>query len=327
MRLAARKWLAAAVLLLGAGGGLVRAQTPELTIVPPAEAPAVPEGAACEIPEVKQPSDLTLFNFFSAGWDEEFTKRQRATGTPDYALLRVQTNFLEREFRLNYFYERNVNSATKKNINDFDGLIAWGFNRRFMIEITGAYQWIDERKGPDLSGGTPGMLARVQLIDTESSSYAANFKVVAPNEGIGTKVTTFSYGLAGFEDLAYWIGVKKTGFYYSFLFDSASGPAAAGATHTDVQYDVTLAKTLVSQDTPFIGGFTVFTELFAQTNLDGDKSGSTLVEVTPGVRFNLGKFEHVHFGKDNWILFGADIPLSGPRPYDVIYRFSYIKNF
>jgi hypothetical protein len=325
MTLAWRKWLAALLVLLGPGRLL--AQPPPLTVSPADEVHEFKADAAEPAMPGRQLTDLTLFNFFSAGWDEDFAKRQRATGTPDYALLRVQTNFLEREFRANYFYEQNVNSKTKKNINDFDALIAWGFNRRFMLEITGAYQWIDARSGPDLSGGAPGLLARVQLIDTESSSYAFNFKVTAPNQGIGTTQTTIAYGLAGFEDLAYWVGLKKVGLYYSFLFDSLAGPGAAGAKHTDVQYDVTVAKTLVSQETPLIGGFTVFLEAFAQTDLDGSTSGTTLVELTPGVRFNLGKFDHVRFGKDNWILFGADIPLSGPRPYDVIYRLSYIKNF
>ena len=44
-------------------------------------------------------------------------------------------------------------------------------------------------------------------------------------------------------------------------------------------------------------------------------------------KFNLGKLQGVRFGKDNWLLFGADIPVVGPTPWDTTYRFSYIKNF
>ena len=91
------------------------------------------------IPEQKErPQDLTLSNFFSAGWDDDWAKQERATGTPNMALLRVQTNFMEREFRANYYFENNVNSKTNKNVTDFDSLIAWSFNRRLMLEITGA---------------------------------------------------------------------------------------------------------------------------------------------------------------------------------------------
>jgi hypothetical protein len=85
--------------------------------------------------------------------------------------LRVQTNFLEAELRANYFLERNVNSATKQNIEDFDGLIAWSFNRRLMVQITGAFQWVEGRDGAaNLSGGAPGLVGRLQLVDTEPSS-------------------------------------------------------------------------------------------------------------------------------------------------------------
>ena len=128
----------------------------------------------------ERPQDLTLTNFFSAGWDEEWAKQERATGTPNMALLRVQTNFMEREFRANYYFQNNIASATNKNLTDCDMLIAWSFNRRLMLEITGAYQWEDLRSGSRVDGGYPGLVGRVQLIDTESSSYSFNFKAVAP---------------------------------------------------------------------------------------------------------------------------------------------------
>ena len=275
----------------------------------------------------EQLSALGLFNFFSAGWDEESSKRQRATGTPDLALLRVQTNFMEREVRVNYFFENNIRSKTRENLDNLDVLIAWAFNRRFMIEVLGNYQWVDVRKGPDISGGAPQFIGRLQLVDTESSSYSFNFRVIAPDKGIGEKQTTLSYGLAGFEDLAYWLGLDRVGLYYSVLFDSLAGPREPGARQNDVGYDVTLAKTLTSRDTPIFGTFTPFIEFFAQTDLDGDHAGRTNFTITPAVRFNLGKMEGIALGKDNWLLWGVDIPVVGPHPWDAIYRFTYIKNF
>jgi hypothetical protein len=337
------KVLGTAVLLLGVGPGLAPAQRPSAWPAPAAgqgfaQGPgfdtgpgdsdsgrAFREGAGTG--ENRQLSDLTLGNFFSEGWDEEWAKRQRPTGTPDFALLRVQTNFLEREFRANYFFENNINSKTREHINDFDALIAWSFNRRFMIEITGLYQWVDARTPPDISGGAPGLVSRVQLVDTESSSYSFNFRVLAPNQGLGQTQTTISYGVAGFEDLAYWLKLKKTGLYYSVLFDSLAGPRATGAQQNDVQYDVTVARTLLDPDVPLLGDFTVVLEAFAQTTLDGANAGQTLVSLTPEVRFNLGTVEGARFGKDNWILLGVDLPLAGPRPWDAVYRLSYIKNF
>ena len=94
-----------------------------------------------------------------------------------------------------------------------------------------------------------------------------------------------------------------------------------------MQYDVTLAKTLTRPDTPLIGNFTVFLENFYQTDLDGTTNGHTVATLTPGVRFNLGKVQGVKLGLDNWLMFGVDVPVAGPPPYDATYRFTYIKNF
>ena len=123
-------------------------------------------------------------------------------------------------------------------------------------------------------------MGRFQLIDTESSSYSLNLKVVA-NQELGVTQTTFSYGLAGFEDLAYWFGWKKVGLYYSFLFDTFDGPAAAGAKHNDIGYDITVAKTIAEPDTPLLGNLTFFVENYAQSNIDGSHDGRTLVSITP----------------------------------------------
>ncbi len=211
-------------------------------------------------------SDLTLDNFFSAGWNDDFAMRSRATGTPDLTLLRVQTNYLLRDFRGNFYEQTNLASATKRNLTDFDGLIDWSFNRRVMLQVNDTYQWIDPRTGsPTASGGAPGLLARVQLVDTESSSCCFNFKAVAPNAPLGTTQSTLSYGLAGFEDLAYWFQWDRVGLYYSVTFDSYAGPAEAGGKLSDVQYCVALAKTVTDPDTPIFGKLSLFVENFAQT--------------------------------------------------------------
>lgn len=274
-----------------------------------------------------RPEDLTLANFFSAGWDEDWAKQVRPTGTPNLALLRVQTNFMEREFRLNYFAEEGVNSPKTKNLIDSDELIAWSFNRRFMIEVTGLYEWTDPRTGNRETGGAPGMAARFQLVDTESSSYSLNFKAQAPNDELGTTQSTLSYGVAGFEDLAYWFHLDRVGLYYSFLFDSYTGPAEVGEKTLDVAYDVTVAKTITSPDTPIFGTLTLFLENYAQTDLDGSHDGRTIVSITPGVRFNLGQYPCIKMGQGNWLLFGADLPVSDYHPWNTIYRVTYIKNF
>jgi hypothetical protein len=290
-----------------------------------------PSDAGCLEPQGhtggETPQDLTLWNFFAAGWDEEFTRRESEGRAPDLALLRVQTNFMEREVRVNYFHQHNINNARRENLDSLDAFIAYAFNRRFMVEVLANHSCVDARdKIPDFDGTQARLVGRVQLISTADSSYTFNFQAISPNRGLGDKQTTFSYGFAGFEDLTRF-GLYRVGFYSSILFDSLAGTHAVGAKENDVQYVLTLAKTLTDPKTPFIGNFTLFLENFFQTDLDGAHSGTTLVSLTPGVRFNLGKIPGVKFGIDNWLMFGVDIPVSGPRPWDATFRFTYIKNF
>jgi hypothetical protein len=276
----------------------------------------------------EEPQPLTLCNFCTAGWNEDFTRRSSEDRAPDLALLRVQTNFMEREVRVNYFYESNIRNTKQSAIDSADAFIAYAFNRRFMFEVLANEQWVDGRgKTADNSGPAARLVGRMQLISTEDSSYSFNFQTITPDPGLGQHLTTISYGLAGFEDLTKRLGLYRVGLYYSVLFDSFDGPHAVGAKLDDVQYDITIAKTLTPPDMPLIGNFTIFAETFAQTDLDGTHSGTTLVTVTPGVRFNLGKIMGARFGIDNWIMGGVDIPVTGPKPYDAIYRLTYITNF
>jgi hypothetical protein len=271
--------------------------------------------------------DLTLGNFFSAGWDDNYAVRQRATGTPDFPLLRVQTNELMRIFRNNFYEQTDINSATRKNIADYDGFIDWSFNRRLMIELDWSYQGVDPRVDGGASGGNPGFLTRVKLVDTESSECTFNFKVNAPNEPLAVFDTTLSYGLCGFEDLSYFFNVERVGLYYSVVFDSFAGPAAAGAKRTDVQYDVSIAKTLTGPDAPIFRKLSIFEETFAQTDLDGPTAGRTYVTITPGMRFNFANLLCAKMGTDNAVMMGVDIPISDYQPWAATWRFTYIKSF
>ena len=332
-------WAALSAALFGAAE-LKAADAPSFALpglfdaAPPAleAAPAAVEGCdeqqGCgDSKKEEDPPPLYLSNFFTAGWDEDFTRRSSEDRAPDLALLRVQTNFMERELRVNYFYENDVSSKTQRNLAELDYFIAYAWNRRFMLEVFGNDIWVDGQKPPNISGQTARFVGRVQLISAPESSYTFNFQAATPDEGLGVHQTTLSYGFAGFEDLTHRLGLYRVGFYYSALFDTFAGPGTTGAKHNDVQYDVTLAKTLTRPDTPFIGNFTVFLENFYQTDLDGTTSGHTIATLTPGVRFNLGKIQGIKLGLDNWLMFGVDLPIAGPIPYDAAYRFTYIKNF
>jgi hypothetical protein len=235
------------------------------------------------------------------------------------ALLHVQTNFLEREFRTDYYNQQNVASDDHGHVSFLDALVAYGVNRRFMLEVVGNYQWKNSRTaGDDTSGAGAALVGRLQLVDVPGTSFAYNFRVNTPNSGLGVKQTEFINSIAGWQDLT-GFGLKRVGLYYSLQLDTYDGPAAVGSEHNDILYDVSLAKTWTDPNVPFIGNFTTFAEIYAQSFLDGSKHGQTVVDAMPGIRLTLGH--------GNVLMGGVDLPVSTPLAFNATYRLTYIYNF
>jgi hypothetical protein len=271
-----------------------------------------------QTPAFSQPSNLTLSNFFTEGWNQPWEKRVTPGGAPDMALLHVGTNFLEREFRTDFYSQENTASDGTRNVEFLDGLIAYSFNRRFMLEVVSDYEWKNARDGgADSSGAGGAAVARLQLVDLPGASYDLNFRVSAPNDGIDLKQTELSPALAGWNDLS-GIGLKRVGLYYSLQEDAYAGPGKPGTRHNDLAYAVSLAKTWTDPKTPVFGNFTTFAELYATTALDGTNPGTEL-NITPGIRFTLGG--------GSVLMGGVDLPLSNPHDFAATYRVTFIQNF
>jgi hypothetical protein len=272
-----------------------------------------------------QPSNLTLWNFFTAGWGEQYYHRETPGGAPDMALLHVTTNFLEREFRFDSYFQQNLGSDSTKSVLFTDGLIAYGLDRRFMVEVVANYEWKDAVPGGTSSSGSSGALVgRVQLVDIPGSSWAFNFRVTSPNEGIvpsgvqNNKDTVFFPALAGWQDLTCY-GLSRVGLYFSIGPETYVGPTNDGQKHNDVMYDVSVAKTWTEPNTPCFGNFTTFVEFYNTTNLDGSEFGNNAANVTPGFRVTLWP--------KNVLMGGIDLPLSNPHDFSAAYRLTYIRNF
>lgn len=262
--------------------------------------------------------NLTPLNFFTAGWAEDWRKRPRYT--PDMALLRVTTNFLERELRLDYVYTAVSGNPKLNNTQLANSLIAYGLNRRLMIEAITNYQWNQASKDAGTNGAGGGFLTRFQLADTPGQSYAVQVRVTPPNKGIGQTQTTLSYALAGWQDVHDLLpALGRCGLYFSLQYDNTQGPAKAGTTFNTLSYDVSLAETWTAPTTPVFGNFTTFLETFASTPLDGAKQNKTVFTLTPGIRF--------WFVPENSLSLGVDLYVSHDPPNSAVYRATYILNF
>jgi hypothetical protein len=276
------------------------------------------DGQAAHAEKHEDLKDLTFLNFFTEGWADPWVHRHRKTR--DMALLRVTTNFLEREFRLDYAGTRHIDGNPRVERTDLlNGLIAYGLNRRIMIEVIANYQWNHHESMPMVDGPGAAFLARFQLVETEVSSFSAQMRVSAPNKAIGQTGTTFSPTLAGWYDLDALLGLPEVGVYYSLTWNNVSGPHTLGAKTNDLGYAFSLAKTWTDAGTPVLGSFTTFLELFVTTDLDGPRGGASAASLTPGVRF--------WFLPEHSLTLGVDFPVSYPHPYSEVFRITYILNF
>jgi len=236
------------------------------------------------------------------------------------ALLHVTTNFLENEFRTDFYSQHNTAADGTRTVEYLDALIAYPLNRRFMIEALTNYEWKNARDGGhDVSGAAGAAVARLQLVDVPGISYDLNFRVNTPNDGIKMKQTELTPSLGAWYDLTN-LGLKKIGLYYSIGDNIYAGPAAPDTRHNELTYAISLAKTWTEPKTPFFGNFTTFAEFYGLSEVDGaDKNQTTTLDVTPGIRFSLGH--------GNIIMAGVDLPLTNPHNFDATYRFTYIFNF
>lgn len=264
--------------------------------------------------------DLGFGNLFSAGWTDEWVHRHDRF-TPDMALLRVTTNFLERELRLDYS-ETDVRGNPKVDTQTLgNGLIAYSLNRRIMLEIINNYQWNKDFAGHTTSGSGGGALVRLQLVDTATRALSFQVKVTPPNKGLAQTQTALAYGLAAWQDLhAVLPGLGRMGLFESVQYEDLKGALPkAGARTKDLAADVSLARTWTSRDTPGFRNFTTFFEAYATRDLDGLNEGHTITTLTPGIRN--------WFSPKQSFTLGEDLPIGARGPSYRVLRATYILNF
>ncbi len=278
----------------------------------------------------EEPSDLLLRDFFTSGWDEPFEERPREGRAPRFNLFKSRQGFLERIGFLGYAYT-NGQDGGGLNEHELSGGIEWAFDRRFQLGAESLYTWQrptrpDSRRAEGLRWD---FSTRLQLIDEADRAYNFQIHVVTPDNSLRASQTELSFALAGFEDLTETFGLRRVGLYYDVEYVSLIGPRLAGPGPDDrgptglLRYDVSAAKTFVGPTVPLVADFTVFVEAFAETGLDGSRSGSTLVSLTPGLRFNpTGREE-----KAWWVQAGVEFPLSGPRPFNERVHLAIVHDF
>ncbi len=270
-------------------------------------------------PDSASPPDLGFANFFTAGWSENWAHRHDRY-SPDMALLRVVTNALEKELRMD-LTRTDVRGNPKVETSRFaNALIAYAVNRRLMVEVISNYQWNEDVAGATTSGGGGGGLVRLQLTDSRTACTSFQVRVSAPNKGLNQTQTTVSYAVASWQDVhALLPKLGRFGVYESIQVDTLSGPANPGAKKRGLAADVSIAKTWTDASRKVFKKLTTFAEFYATHDLDGPNESHTVGSFTPGIRN--------WFSANNSVTLGVDLPLGQVGGFYRVVRFTYIFNF
>ena len=254
--------------------------------------------------------DLTIQNFLSAGWREEFEERPHSGHALRGRLFRTRPGFLERELRVDF----RAGQGSEEREYELEPEIELPLNRRFQIELEPEYVWIDGRDGePDGHGPTWSARAALQGIDTSDTALNAQLGIEVPSGGdLEERRTDVNLALAGFRDLGARIGVQA---HVGVHFLLGSGDQEDDPDR-ELDYAIALTKT-VTDETPGFAHVTAFLEGFGKTELDGRHAGRTHLTLLPGLRFEIG------WGV--WLGAGVELPVTEPREFYETYHVAIIK--
>ena len=334
----AYRWQCLAVIIAGVLVSPVIAEEP---IWLPMDSSLVDSTAEFELEEslekerAEEPSDLTLWNFFSDGWDHRFEPRSRNDRAPRFHLYKVQQPFLDREIRFNHFFVKGADNGEVDD-NELNAEIEIPFTRRFMLDFEPGYAWTDG--DPELvtpNGPTLRFSTYLQLVDTTESTLNIQFRVIAPSPTVIVELTDIDgvpipndrqtglvATIAGWQDLTRRFNLYRTGISYSVSHLTFVGPGNAGETRNALIYAAAVAKTFTPADRGYFKDFSIFLECQGITSLDGDDKGATDITFVPGLRWNLTREE-----RPWWFMAGVELGSTEPRPFDYTLLFSLIHWF
>lgn len=247
------------------------------------------------------------------------SRRSESTVVPIPDLFRTEAPFVERNFRIDYL---GTNSLTEPvaDQSEFAAELSYSFTERFGMIVGVPVLMRDNLDEPDASGfGDLNAGLRYVALGYENSDpfkLALGLNVLAPTgdagRSLGEGQTFIEPEVLLFQKLG-----ARTFVQGQF---SLGIPTAGGDASKEFGWNLGMGHVFVDFTSSRWFKFpTPILELNGATGLGGEDAGTTVLDITPGLRWTIGSRA---FGG-----VGMSVPLTGSREFDTQFIFSLIYRY
>lgn len=243
-------------------------------------------------------------------------RHETKDGYPILEVLKTDHAFLERKVRVDYVAAKGVDDG-RTNESQFNGEFFWAINNRIAVVVESPLILRDPADASSTCGvGDTEFGFRFVAFDGETSILTFGLNIATPTgddkRGLGEGHTSLEPVALLWHDLG-----CGNAFQGELALESPVGVPEA---ETVFRYNFALSHTLRSTEhLCFFHWLTPFLELDSRTHLNGDSSGRTHVDITPGLRWAINEGCHAAVG--------FSVPITGAREYDNQFIASWCHHF
>jgi hypothetical protein len=243
-------------------------------------------------------------------------RHETRDGYPILEVLKTDHAFLERKVRMDVTSTQGKDDGSVEE-TEFNGELFWALGNRLAVVVESpliARNPADARSTTGVGDSEFGM--RFVAFNGETSILTFGLNVLTPT---GDSDRELGEGHTALEPVALlWHDLGGGNAFQGEL--AVESPMGVAESEAEFRYNFALSHTLRSTEhLCFFHWLTPFVELNGQTMLNGDSSGRTVVNLTPGLRWAVNEENHAALG--------FSVPLSGVREYDSQLILSWCHHF
>jgi hypothetical protein len=243
-------------------------------------------------------------------------RHETLDGYPIFELLRTDHAFIERKVRVDFVDAAHV-GPDNVHQSDFNFELFWAINNRMAFVVEAPLTLLDPQTGP-FASGIGDLEAGVRLIafDGRYDIVTCGLNVATPT---GDPDRDLGEGRAGVEPVFLWWHDMGCGWVAQSEV-AWEIPVDGDEPESEMRYNLGLSKTLSNAaDWPVFNYLTPLIEVNGLTPLDGNRTGATVIDLTPGFRWAVTEEDHAGFG--------CSVPITGERHFSSQFIFSFIHHF